>query len=51
MIFLDKILVSYGLQFINLNISGLIDKKNVIDKIDDVLDNKNDDVKKKVLFC
>lgn len=51
MIFLDNILVSYGLQFINLNISGLIDKKNVIDKIDDVLDNKNDDVKKKVLFC
>lgn len=43
MIFLDNILVSYGLQFINLNISGLIDKKNVSDKIDDV--------KKKVLFC
>lgn len=25
--------------------------ENVIDKIDNVLDNKNDDVKKKVLFC
>lgn len=43
--------LNYLREYFVISKEKIVYFENVIDKIDDVLDNKNDDVKKKVLFC